>query len=947
MTAETSADSQRPIAALFSPGPGTRDLPADLPIALLAAPHQVVPFIGRGELLASLQAFCDDDGDVRAQLLHAPGGSGKTRLAIELCHRLRQSGWRAGFAAGGARIADLLDSDDPVLAVIDGIESVPELADMLRSVAGKRSRSRLRLLLLARTAADWWSHLLSETGPVADLLGAEDPIALGSLEEPREVVFHEAARAFARRLGVRAEVEAPDLADPRYARVLYVHMAALAALERKAIDPDTLLDTTLEQELDRWLGLLGKAAPAPKRAATRRQLQLLMAALTLTGGAQTAAEARSLVSIVPGGSGEPLVDLLHGARGGILSIAAMQPALLGEAMVRRLIHDPHLPHHCVDRIFERADARAVQTGFTVLARVLVDEAGAEAWIERMLCADLSQRAPAALAAATLVDEDEGLALASVLAGELRRGRPDLVERIAAALPHPDSTRTLDEVGAWAAKRWSPPRPGRDPMDVSLETAPTADDALRARLSRKLGAWKRAAGRREDALVSLLDAERRHRLLAAAEPAFSLDLAATLHELAGAQADLDQATAARASLEEAVALRRAHAAPPADLAASLEQLARVGARDAALAAAEEAVRIRRELAAAPPGSPHRPASPYRRAPRNAGSRAAARAKKKKPAEPLSDLAWSLCTLSKAQLAAARDAAALASIEEAVAISRRLPDELFAPMLDSLRERLAQCGRAPSTELLERIQVSEAKRAAVRDDAEDAEARADAGGRELDWIVSEKVYDGDLPDAAHAQLTALIAEELADRGRARSSPGALRWSPSAGSRDDRQKLMITVRSGTATPSGAPARSGGKTRVLIRERRRSTFRYDLLAFVAILALWRDWIPWPATLLSMLLASWVHIAERLRAARIEELQSLLGEAVQKAIARAAGRAPSLPRPGAETRMRIAMAGAGPSEPGDEDSQLAREAAVEDDTAAETEVAEQERPRAPRSAGW
>ena len=56
-----------------------------------------IPFYGRQEELAALRRFLDDPRDVLWWIVTGAGGSGKTRLALELCLRAHADGWRGGF----------------------------------------------------------------------------------------------------------------------------------------------------------------------------------------------------------------------------------------------------------------------------------------------------------------------------------------------------------------------------------------------------------------------------------------------------------------------------------------------------------------------------------------------------------------------------------------------------------------------------------------------------------------------------------------------------------------------------------------------------------------------------------------------------------------------------------------------------------------------------------
>jgi hypothetical protein len=152
------------------------------PAALLNARHEVVGFVGREALLDELRGWCMGVGRVRARLIHAPGGMGKTRLAIELCRQMRGKGWRAGFVPkllGVDRFATLVEGEQPARAVLDDAESRERLGDLMELAAaqrGKWSKKRLRLILLARNADGWLTDLLRSDGPVKDLL-SEEPTA--------------------------------------------------------------------------------------------------------------------------------------------------------------------------------------------------------------------------------------------------------------------------------------------------------------------------------------------------------------------------------------------------------------------------------------------------------------------------------------------------------------------------------------------------------------------------------------------------------------------------------------------------------------------------------------------------------------------------------------------------------------------------------------------------
>jgi hypothetical protein len=267
----------------------------------LNARHQVVPFHGRDDLLEYMRRWCEGDGNVRARLIHAAGGMGKTRLAIELCRQMREKGWRAGFLVESNKLDELMQSDRPVLAVIDYAESRPELREMLKRVAGRSRNKPLRVLLLARNADEWWSYLLSSEGAVEDMLSDEEPLGLQPVTMDREAIFHKAVKAFAKK---EYEGIVPPLTDSRYERVLYVHAAAFATAMGQEVKVDTLMEAMIKHEERFWQ----KQSPEPVAVEDMRKV---VTALTLKGGVGSAAEARTLVERICGGPDKKMTMLLH------------------------------------------------------------------------------------------------------------------------------------------------------------------------------------------------------------------------------------------------------------------------------------------------------------------------------------------------------------------------------------------------------------------------------------------------------------------------------------------------------------------------------------------------------------------------------------------------------------------------------------------------------------
>jgi hypothetical protein len=142
--------------------------------------------------------------------------------------------------------------------VIDYAESRPGLASFLHLVALQRGEKRaasLRVALVARAEGDWWRMLLRCDGPVKDLLHSVPVTSVPGLAagvDERKEIFQQAARAFADHRGKSVPVETPALGDRVYERALYLHIAALMAVEGPESSPATLMSDVLDHEERFW-----------------------------------------------------------------------------------------------------------------------------------------------------------------------------------------------------------------------------------------------------------------------------------------------------------------------------------------------------------------------------------------------------------------------------------------------------------------------------------------------------------------------------------------------------------------------------------------------------------------------------------------------------------------------------------------------------------------------
>jgi tetratricopeptide (TPR) repeat protein len=638
--------------------------------------EQVVPFRSRPEL-DELVRWCAQGGRVGVRLVTGDGGSGKTRLALRLGEVLAAGGWQQLWVLHGSEreaVRDVREVGQPCVLVVDYAETCSDLAGLADDLAATGIGPDVRVVLLARSAGEWWQQLLAGTGErAAALLDAAAPITLGTVRAtggPQEV-FDEALAVFARQLGVACPHVQLTLTDPDPV-VLVVHAAALLAVmdnaagaspERQAWSGPQVLERLLAHEARYWA-----------RSTAGRGLHLDISVLRLAValgsliGADSESTAAELLAVVP--------DLDSAERRGQVArwlhdlyptaheygadkrewLGPLRPDRLAEQLVAgELARRPEL----IPRVFAGLDEFRAAKALTVLARAALTQERAVALLSSALVADLDHLAIPALSVAVTTNPVVGDLLSE--ACQTQPVSRDTLARVAGAAPYPSL--------ALAA-----------PTAVILRQLAdgSAADNERVRWLMDLSNCLASLGRREEALAAIEEAAGIYRLLAAARPqAFLPDLAASLNNLSVRLADLGRLEEALAAIEEAVTIYRQLAAvrPEAvlpDLAMPLNNLANrladLGRLEEALAAIEEAVTIYRQLADDRQGT------------------------------VFPDLAMSLHTLANRLGDLGRREEALAAIEEAVTIRRLLandrPDAFLPDLATSLNNQslhLADLGR----------------------------------------------------------------------------------------------------------------------------------------------------------------------------------------------------------------------------------------------------------------
>jgi hypothetical protein len=323
------------------------------PGALLRADiDDAVPFHGREQEMVDLDQWCESSASVGIRLYTGAGGMGKTRLAIEMCKRYRQKGWRAGFLSTQATQAEnriwasVIHHHAPLLVVVDYAETRhDDVSTLLREVfEANTNHPKIRLMLLARAADDWWECIKTEGEGVGELLSgpATRRISLQALAmavDDRKFSYQCAATHFASMLQKPTPQTLPDDIGAEYfERVLLLHMDALAAVEGVKVRGDQgILDFVLNRERRFWRRL-SEERQLPRAIADG--IGQAMATVTLGGGATTQDEAVTILKQIPLLKEEntallkELSDLLHDVYPGKKWIEPVLPDLLGEHLVQ-------------------------------------------------------------------------------------------------------------------------------------------------------------------------------------------------------------------------------------------------------------------------------------------------------------------------------------------------------------------------------------------------------------------------------------------------------------------------------------------------------------------------------------------------------------------------------------------------------------------------------------
>ena len=572
--------------------PAYAELPENFtPLQLMWARYGAVPYQQCDEIrqlrewaTTTADATAPSQGghnaDIAVAVVTGTGGSGKTRLAAQLCHELSSIGWYAGFLPSTVDVTDeelsaLTEVTTELLVVVDYAEEARRglVARVVRKLRARHSPTRI--VLTARGADAWWEEFREEAEqegtPLSNTLSMSirgkqqveaDPWFFGRM-------YRRAVQQFSDKLNkaVPTDVEVPEgLGDTALDVVLRAWLAVCDNDEVAKNDIPTreeLYDRVLSIEFARW-------RKEPKlEGISRDHLRRAAATLSLLAPKRDTDEIDDVLSRLPEWNQDHLLR-----------------NRLAELVVQSLLRDDG-----ANSVSLRPDP--------VAEHLILDVFGKNPeLLDRVVPQD-----PAQLPGLDDSDAEDSVVTRALEMGQQARNACVTITRAS----------SLDrEVALRLARRALRERPflWKEALDVALiqggPLAPALEALIESGATLPLGVI-------DDAIPV------GHPALAGAALAATMRLANSAERSPEQQAhwannlsirlsDVGERKAALEAAREAVELYRglAEASPAAyapDLAGSLNNLANclsaVGERNEALEAAREAVRLRRALAEASP------------------------------------------------------------------------------------------------------------------------------------------------------------------------------------------------------------------------------------------------------------------------------------------------------------------------------------------------------------
>ncbi len=310
---------------------------------------RVLPFIGRDAETGKLSDFlAGPEQPFRWMVLHGSGGTGKSRLALELCLALRND-WHAGFLPQEGDEPDWGRWQPlvPTLIVIDyAARDTERTGRFLRSLSGRgtpdgtmRLSAPVRVLLVERMGKGDWLDKILGTGVAkarVEAAHAAEDLPLLALSDPWpifEFVLKEAKRPAPDKTETLAALEK---IDPEHRPLFAYFMADAIAAGRdvRQFDAARLLDDVIKRARDKFWKSAG-AGPKEER---------LLALATMTRGLPVSALDEVTDKLLPSWDIDrhPAAFLAMTGRESGETIPPLEPDIAGEHFALSCLADPNL-----------------------------------------------------------------------------------------------------------------------------------------------------------------------------------------------------------------------------------------------------------------------------------------------------------------------------------------------------------------------------------------------------------------------------------------------------------------------------------------------------------------------------------------------------------------------------------------------------------------------------
>lgn len=224
---------------------------------------QRVPFIGHTAELEKLWAFMDTEQPFLWWLITGEGGSGKSRLALELCLR-HQETWKVGFlpdSSGYNRWSEWTPKG-PTLIIVDYCSlRAKEIQSIVLALATREPplEHRVRLLLVERSInGQWWTdfHGTGTTRLLVESVGHDEPITTSEMTDDQlwqaiTVILEKSAIKLPdKEETLRALLKLDPLRRPLFATLAADALAA--GRDIRVWDKTALLRDVLQREIEQF-----------------------------------------------------------------------------------------------------------------------------------------------------------------------------------------------------------------------------------------------------------------------------------------------------------------------------------------------------------------------------------------------------------------------------------------------------------------------------------------------------------------------------------------------------------------------------------------------------------------------------------------------------------------------------------------------------------------------